>query len=295
MRGSLNNFLQYLQVEKGLSENTLDAYRGDLSHFIQFLATKGIRTPGELDRGSVLSYLIHIKRSGLSLSSVRRRMVSVRVFSRFLILEKKIGKDPTENIETPRGIRHLPETLTPSEVERLIQAPDRTTPLGMRDRTMLESLYATGLRVSELVDLKVPDINLEAGYLITLGKGNKERLVPLSEIALELLRDYLVYTRPAILKSRTNAVLFPNRFGNRMSRQGFFKNLKRYARKAGIKKKISPHTLRHSFASHLLENGADLRSVQMMLGHADISTTQIYTHVTRERLKKIFDRYHPRA
>lgn len=295
MQQAVEEFIHYIQVEKGLSENTVAAYRRDLAAFTAFLHTEGIARLSGVDRRAVLAYQIRIKRSGLNLSTVRRRMVVVRVFFRFLILEGKIAVDPTENIESPKGIRKLPHALSPGDVEKLIKAPDPKTPLGMRDRTMVEVVYATGLRVSELVALKIPDINLEVGYLVTMGKGGKERLVPLGDAAQSWLRDYLGHARLGLLKSKESEFLFPNRFGKKLSRQGFFKIIKKYALKAGIKKEISPHTLRHSFASHLLENGADLRSVQAMLGHADISTTQIYTHVTREKLKRVFDTYHPRA
>ncbi len=295
MQKHCDDFIHFIQVEKGLSRNTVDAYRRDLTHFSAFLKDQKTKRLSDLDRRAVLSYLIKIKRSGLNPSTVRRRLVTIRVFFRFLLQEGSIQTDPTENIESPKGIKHLPDTLSATEVEQLIRAPETDTLLGKRNRTMLEVLYATGLRVTELVSIKTSDVNLEVGYLITMGKGAKERLVPMGEIAQGWLKDYLLHTRPAILKSRKNDSLFPNRFGKEMSRQGFFKIIKKYALQAGIRKEISPHTLRHSFATHLLDNGADLRSVQMMLGHSDISTTQIYTHVTRERLKKVFEKHHPRA
>ncbi|OIP62272.1 MAG: site-specific tyrosine recombinase XerD [Nitrospirae bacterium CG08_land_8_20_14_0_20_52_24] len=295
MEQHIHEFLHFIRIEKGLSNNTAEAYRRDLTHFSEFLKGQGIHKAAKIDRRAVLSYLIQIKRSGLNLSTVRRRLVSIRMFFRFLIQEGRIQTDPAENIESPKTIQYLPQTLTPAEVESLLRTPDTESPLGKRDRTMLEVLYATGLRVSELVSLKNSDINLEVGYLITMGKGGKERLVPMGDSAQGWIRDFLSHDRPRILKSRRSDFLFPNRFGNRMSRQWFFKIIKKYALQSGIRKEISPHTLRHSFASHLLENGADLRSVQLMLGHADISTTQIYTHVTKERLKKVFDKFHPRA
>ncbi len=295
MLNILKEFLSYIQVEKGLADNTLAAYRRDLNDFFAFLEKEKITRLNEVDRHAVLSYQVRTKRSGLKPSTVRRRMVSVRSFFRFLILEGKGKTDPTENIESPKGLQHLPETLTPADVDKILAAPDPTTPLGRRDRAMVELLYATGLRVSELVGLRLGDLNLEVGYLVTLGKGSKERLVPLGDAAREKVEEFLSAARGQILKGKLTDVLFPNRFGGQMSRQGFFKIIKKYALRTGINKAISPHTLRHSFASHLLENGADLRSVQMMLGHADISTTQIYTHVTRERLKKVFEKHHPRA
>jgi integrase/recombinase XerD len=295
MQKHCDDFIHFIQVEKGLSINTVDAYRRDLTHFIAFLKEQKIKKLSGLDRRTVLSYLIKIKRSGLNLSTVRRKLVTLRVFFRFLLQEGRLMADPTENIESPKGIKHLPDTLSLAEVESLIRAPDSDKLLGKRDRTMLEVLYATGLRVSELASLKTSDVNLEVGYLITMGKGSKERLVPIGETAQGWLKDYLTHARLGILKSQKSDALFPNRFGKEMSRQGFFKLIKKYALLAGIRKEISPHTLRHSFASHLLDNGADLRSVQMMLGHSDISTTQIYTHVTRERLKKVFEKHHPRA
>ncbi|MDX1763261.1 MAG: site-specific tyrosine recombinase XerD [bacterium] len=295
MQRAVEEYIHYIQVEKGLSENTVAAYRRDLAAFTAFLETEGITRLSAVDRRAVLAYQIKIKRSGLNLSTVRRRMVVVRGFFRFLILEGKVSVDPTENMESPKGIRRLPHALSPGDVEKLLKAPDALKPLGMRDRTMIEVLYATGLRVSELVAMKIPDINLEVGYLVTMGKGGKERLVPLGDTAQAWLRDYLGHSRLRLVKSKQSEFLFPNRFGRKLSRQGFFKIIKKYALQAGIRKEVSPHTLRHSFASHLLENGADLRSVQAMLGHADISTTQIYTHVTREKLKRVFDTYHPRA
>ncbi|NOY53018.1 MAG: site-specific tyrosine recombinase XerD [Deltaproteobacteria bacterium] len=295
MERILAEFLSYIQVEKGLADNTLIAYRRDLNHFFAFLKNEKITKLEQVDRHAVLSYQVRIKRSGLQLSTVRRRMVSVRAFFRFLILEGKAVTDPTENVETPKGLQHLPETLTPADVDKLLASPDPANPLGMRDRAMLELLYATGLRVSELVGLRLADLNLEVGYLVTLGKGSKERLVPMGDAARKKIEEYLSAGRRRLIKLKFSDILFPNRFGDPMSRQGFFKIIKKYALRAGIRKTISPHTLRHSFASHLLENGADLRSVQMMLGHADISTTQIYTHVTRERLKKVFEKHHPRA
>jgi len=291
----VDEFLHYLRVERALSDHTVSAYGRDLADFTSFLKKQGIHGKEALERRSLLAYVIRIKAAGLSPATVRRRLASLRSFFGFLAREKGLRRDPTDALDPPRGIRRLPTALSLDEVERLLAAPDPTTVLGRRDRTMLELLYATGLRVSELVSLTVADVNLEVGYLITLGKGGKERLVPMGRSAQEWLRDYLAQDRPRIPGTGRSRLLFPNHRGGPMTRQGFFKIVRKYAAKAGLARKISPHTLRHSFATHLLERGADLRSLQALLGHADISTTQIYTHVSRERLKRIFDKHHPRA
>lgn len=290
----VEEFINYVVVEKGLSDNTIDAYRRDICRFEGFLRERQRDIP-DAGREDIVSFMVFLREKGLSSRSTARNMVAVRMLYRFLIAEKHIERLPTENIELPRSFRTLPETLSPAEVEMLIKSPDVDKPLGARDRTMFELLYATGLRVSELVSITVNRLNLEVGFLIAMGKGSRERVVPMGEVAMEWIRRYIANERVRILKGKESEYLFVTARGNRMTRQGFWKLVKKYALKAGVYKRITPHTLRHSFATHLLEGGADLRSVQTMLGHADISTTQIYTHINSERLKKIYKQYHPRA
>lgn len=290
----VQDFLHHLKVERGLARNTLLAYGRDLVKFDRFLNEKG-RHPRQVRQGEIDEFARRLSRLGLSPKSIARALNAVRMFYRYLVREKIVGIDPTAEIRAPRTWKTLPRFLTLEEVDDLLGAPDATSPLGMRDAAMVELLYATGLRVSELVSVRVRDLNLKAGYLTCVGKGNKERLVPLGRSAVHRLDIYLEGARNEILKGRVQAALFLNSRGGPMSRQGFWKVLKKYGRTVGLRGKLSPHVLRHSFATHLLERGADLRSVQMMLGHADISTTQIYTHINRERLKKIYRSYHPRA
>jgi integrase/recombinase XerD len=236
-----------------------------------------------------------LKRKGLSTKTVVRNLVAIRTFFRFLVQEGILGTNPVEEIESPKIAKTLPEILTLKEVEQLLEQPNLQSPLGIRDRAMLEVLYATGMRVSELTQLPINQVNLEGGYVLIFGKGSRERIVPLGSESMKLLTLYLKTARGRLAKGKESHFLFISRWGRGMSRQRFWKNLKDYGRRAGIRKRVTPHLFRHSFASHLLERGADLRSVQMMLGHVDISTTQIYTHVTGERLKKIHQRYHPRG
>ena len=291
----LDQFLHYLTVEKGLSDNTLQAYRHDLGRFLDHLHEKGIDDFAKVDRLNLRAFLLGLKRRGLSARSVARNQVALRTFFRFLVLEGILGTNPAETLESPKLDRRLPEILTAREVEDLLEQPDRKTPLGLRDRAMLELLYATGMRVSELIRILLNQVNLEAGYALIYGKGAKERVVPLGSEAVQWVTLYIETARDRLLKGKESPLLFIGRSGKGISRQRYWKSLKGYGLKAGIKKKLTPHLLRHSFASHLLERGADLRSVQMMLGHVDISTTQIYTHVTGERLKKVHQRYHPRG
>lgn len=295
MNQKLDLFLNYLTVEKGLSANTLEAYGRDLSRYVGFLLENGVHHPDQTKALLVLDFLGSLKKCGLSSRSRARTLVSLRTFHRFLLAEGYARENPTCQIEAPRTLSSLPKTLSPTEVERLLAAPVGDSYLDYRDRAMFELLYATGLRVSELVGLKVSDLQLDVGYLTAFGKGGKQRIVPMGESALEEIRNYLHIGRPLLEKGFGNLVLFLNRSGNGLTRQGFWKIIKRRAMQAGISKNITPHTLRHSFATHLLDNGADLRAVQTMLGHADISTTQIYTHVTRERLKRLHAQIHPRG
>lgn len=294
MKGLKEEFLDFIIVEKGLSKNTVDAYGRDLSRFELFLKERD-RPAKDAGREDIISFMTSLGRTGLSSRSTARNMVAVRMFYRFLKAEGYIEAIPTENIELPRSFRRLPDTLSPQEVEMLLNAPDTKGHLGIRDRAMIELLYATGLRVTELVEITVNRLNLEVGFLVAMGKGSKERVVPMGEVAMGWIKDYIKSARVKILKGRESDYLFVTARGSRMTRQGFWKIIKKNAFKAGIYKNISPHKLRHSFATHLLEGGADLRSVQTMLGHVDISTTQIYTHVNAERLKKIYKEYHPRA
>jgi integrase/recombinase XerD len=286
-------YLDHLAVERGLSRNTLDAYRRDLQILQRALGSgRSLPSAGTEDLVRVLGKL---RAEGRSSRSVARWLVAVRGFFAYLVSEGVVDANPTSHIDAPRSWRTLPKVLSFEEVEALLAAPDRSVPTGLRDAAMLEVLYATGLRVSELVGLRLRDLHLDAGYLRCVGKGSKERVVPLGAEALGSIHRYLAEGRPSLLGKKKNDSLFVNCRGAPLSRQGFWKILKGYRVRAGIRTDFSPHTLRHSFATHLLENGADLRSVQVMLGHADISTTQIYTHVNRERLRRLYEDYHPRA
>jgi integrase/recombinase XerD len=292
MNNPIKKFLDYLSIEKGLSQNTLEAYEHDVSRCLDHFKTLPL---DRLTRKDLLGFLVKIQEGGLSSRSMARTISSLRAFFRFLLMEKTIQEDPTDLLESPKGWLKPPRTLNPKEVENLLNLPKGDDPLGIRDDTMIELSYATGLRVSELTSLKLESINFQSGFLITLGKGAKERIIPIGDICLAKLKIYLESARPQLLKRRSSSILFTNRSGQKMSRQAFWHRLRYYAQRAGITKSFSPHTLRHSFATHLLERGADLRSVQMMLGHSDITTTQIYTHVTREHLKKLHQGHHPRG
>ena len=292
----LDLFLNYLLVEKGLSSNTIEAYSRDIGYYLGFLGRNGCCAVDTIHSSDVAAFIAELQKMGLAPRSRARALSAVRMFHRFLMIENYAEKNPTAIIEAPKAVNRLPAVLGGHEVDKLLNAPAGDGFAQVRDRAMLELLYATGLRVSELVSLKVRDVNLDAGYLLTLGKGSKERLVPIGESARKYLLDYLAAVR--LQKNRTENIashLFLSRLGKRMTRQAFWNIIKKRAREAGLSSKISPHTLRHSFATHLLANGADLRSVQMMLGHADLSTTQIYTHVTRERLKQLHEKHHPRG
>ena len=291
----IDSYMNYIAVEKGLSRNTLDSYSGDLVRYANFLGELGIVEIGETSKMDVMAYLLSLWKQDLSAKTVARSVSVLRGFYRWLADEGVLRGNPLEDMESPRTTRSLPEVLSLDEVESLLNQPDPSNPIGMRDKAMLELLYATGLRVSEFVHLVLNNVNLEAGYLIVLGKGGKQRVVPMGQEALDWLRRYLEESRKRLLANRQSTLVFVSQWGRGMSRQGFWKIVKKYSLMAGIRKNISPHTLRHSFASHLLEGGADLRSIQSLLGHVDISTTQIYTHVTRERLRKVHARYHPRS
>jgi integrase/recombinase XerD len=292
---ALDLFLAHVRVEKGLSENTVEAYGRDLRRYVAHLDGLGVGSWERVTRTEIRSHLGALVQGGLSPRSQARALSAIRSLHGLLFSEKLTTADATDELESPRPGRALPELLAHGEVERLLAAPDPRTPAGRRDRAMLELLYATGLRVSELVSLGVNDVNLETRVLVARGKGNKERLVPVGAPAADTVKAYLAGARERLLRGRRSKDLFVTPRGGRMTRQGFAKLLGRYARAAGIRRRISPHKLRHSFATHLLEGGADLRAVQAMLGHADVSTTQIYTHVDRSHAKRLHERFHPRA
>ncbi|HVG09339.1 MAG TPA: site-specific tyrosine recombinase XerD [Thermoanaerobaculia bacterium] len=289
---TLRLYLESLSVERGLSQNTVDAYRNDLARFGEALVRKGddLLTA---DARALATHQRDLMRQGLSPRSISRALSAIRGFYGFLVTTGERADDPAVNLTPPKLGRPLPKSLSETQVQDLLAAPDVTTALGFRDRAMLELLYATGLRVSELVGLKLPQLRLDVGFLVAFGKGNKERVVPVGEQAEDWVKRYLREIRPGLAEGRHQTV-FVNYAGEPMSRMGFWKNLKAYGVKVGIRG-LSPHVLRHSFATHLLEHGADLRAVQTMLGHADISTTQIYTHIHQERLKTLYDRFHPRS
>jgi len=286
-------FLDYLAVEKGLAKNSLSSYAIDLRHFGHSLSDGGLEIE-RVERIHIVKYFQALRAAGISPRSVARALAAIRGLFRFLVAERHLKTDPTENLENPRLWSTLPKAILPEEVEALLAAPDRSTADGLRDAAMLELLYATGLRVSELIKVRIDEVVMDAGFLRTIGKGSKERIVPFGDTAKAAIVAYLERGRSDHDKY-SDPGLFLSRRGRTMTRQSFWMKIVRYAREAGIKAHISPHVLRHSFATHLLENGADLRSVQMMLGHADISTTQIYTHVSRARLQKMYESFHPRA
>ncbi len=295
MNDLLDSFLSFLVVEKGLSENTLESYGRDLKKFLLFIESRGITSAREIRYSDILDFLTHSREEGLTATTIVRSMVSVKQFFKYLLSEKVLSEDPTAHIKTPKMKKAIPGVISLDDVESILGAPDESTPEGLRDAAMLEILYATGIRVSELIGLKLNDVNFELGFVVVYGKGSKERVVPIGDKSKDKLLLYLRDSRPALLKGRESKALFVTRRGAGMTRQGFWKIIKAQARRAGVTKKISPHTLRHSFATHLLERGADLRTIQIMLGHSDISTTQIYTHVESERLKEIHKKYHPRS
>jgi integrase/recombinase XerD len=291
----LDRFADGLWLEDGLARNTLESYRRDLRQFGRWLESARGRALLEAEHADVLEYLAHRFEHKAKASSSARLLSSLKRFYRFALRENLVRRDPTLDVDAPRRSRRLPRSLTEADVENLLAAPETGTALGLRDRAMLELLYACGLRVSELVSLGVAQLSLDTGVVRTLGKGSKERLVPVGEEALAWIRRYAGEARPALLEGRRAEALFVTRRAEPMTRQAFWQLIKRYALRAGVAGSISPHTLRHAFATHLLNHGADLRVVQMLLGHADISTTQIYTHVARERLKQLHAKHHPRG
>ncbi|MFA6349539.1 MAG: site-specific tyrosine recombinase XerD [Candidatus Omnitrophota bacterium] len=294
MNELIDSFLSYLSVERGLAANTISSYHDDLNSFSMFLKDRNIAAVSGTKRNDVTEFMLFQKDKGLNPSSISRRLAAIKVFYRFLVRERILKSDPTSLIETPRIWKKIPETLSLNEVEALLNAPNIRAVQGMRDKAFLETLYATGMRVSEAVNLKINNVNLDIGFLRCVGKGNKERVIPLGKKAIASLNKYISESRPKLLKNKQSENLFLSRSGAKISRQSLWKIIKKYALLARIKKSIRPHILRHSFATHLLERGADLRSVQEMLGHANISTTQIYTHINKDRLKSIHKMYHPR-
>lgn len=289
------DYLHYLKVERGLSENTINSYGIDLKLFLEYLRENEIPSFKQVNKEVIVNYMQSEKNNNKANSSILRSVSSLRKFFQYLAQEKIIEKDPMLLIDTPKKKQHLPQVLTKEEVEKLLRSPNTGQVLGLRDRAMLELMYATGLRISEIINLKLEDLHLTMGTLQTLGKGHKERIVPVGDEAIKWVNRYLEEARPKLLKQKCSNYLFLNFHGNNLTRQGVWKNLKAEVRKAGIQKNITPHTLRHSFATHILENGADLRIVQELLGHADISTTQIYTHLSNKQLADIYNRAHPRA
>lgn len=292
--GLIDAYLDHLRVARRLSRNSLDSYGRDLVLLARFAAGLG-RPVAALDLADLEGFVRTLMADGYSPRSVSRVVSAVRGFYRFLAIDRRIAADPARDLRAPRSWPALPASLPADDVDRLLGAPDTTTPRGLRDRALLELLYATGLRVSELVGLRATDLNLDAGYLVCAGKGGKERIVPIGRAAVEWVRRYVVEARPRLAGARRSPRLFLNvRGGPSLTRVGFWKILKAYGRAAGITRPLSPHVIRHAFATHLLERGADLRAIQMMLGHADLSTTQIYTHVMEARLKALYERFHPR-
>jgi len=291
----IQRFLDHIALERGLANKTLEAYGRDLAQFMVFLEECEVTEPCAIDEKCLLGFLERLHREKMAPASVARKMTAVRCFIKYLCAEREMDKSPLNAIPTARPARKLPKSMDIDEVGRLLKAPNIGEELGLRDRAMIELLYATGLRVSELVGLKTDDVNLKMGFVRCIGKGSKERVVPLGEIAVHLVEAYLDRVRGRLAKGERSEYLFLSKLGQPMSRVMFWKIIRKYAAEAGIKKTITPHMLRHSFAAHLLERGADLRSLQEMLGHASIATTEIYTHVTRDHLREIYKETHPRA
>ena len=294
-RRFLTHFLRSVEIEKGYSKNTVESYSIDLARYISFLEDRGIEHPDRVSEELIREYIHALGMAGLSPSSISRNIASIRTFHKFLLLESYSKNNPVENIESPKTRRKLPEVLSIDEVSSLLEQPDVSTPIGLRDKALLELMYATGVRVSELINLRQIDLLFDMEIIRVFGKGSKERLVPIGKVAIKWVREYQLKVRPKLVKIGSGDFLFLSRLGRKLTRMSVYKIVKKYASMAGIKIEIHPHTLRHSFATHLLEGGSDLRSVQEMLGHASITTTQIYTHISNETLKEIYRLYHPRA
>ncbi|MGI6555197.1 MAG: site-specific tyrosine recombinase XerD [Bacillota bacterium] len=293
MKREIDWFLHYLSVERGLSINTLNSYNCDLESFGFFLKKSG-KDFSCANKRDIFQYLVYLQKLGRTPATIARHLAAIKAFYRFRLFEGIQEDNPAQDVDPPKLGRRLPTVLTKKEIDKLLEAPNLMTPSGIRDKAMLEVLYGTGLRVSELVSLNLQDISCSSGYIRCLGKGDKERIVPLGSIGIFFMEKYLFHARGTFIKHATDAV-FLNQRGERLTRQGCWKIIKKYVQASGIKKKVTPHTLRHTFATHLLQNGADLRSVQEMLGHSDISTTQIYTHLTPNKIRQIYDSTHPRA
>ncbi|MDH7576251.1 MAG: site-specific tyrosine recombinase XerD [Bacillota bacterium] len=290
----LHEFLNYLRVERGLAHNTVESYLYDLVQFAAYLA-KGKLGLKDASQNLILDYLGYQREQGRSARTLSRYLAAIRSFYHYLLQENYIAVDPTQNLTSPKLERRLPRILSVQEVDLLLSQPNVRSVTGLRDRAMLEFLYATGMRVSELTGLNTEHLNLEVGYVRCLGKGSRERIIPIGMVAVRYTKEYLLKSRVKLRKNNWERALFLNRHGRRLTRQGFWKILKGYAQKVGIQREITPHILRHSFATHLLENGADLRIVQEMLGHADVTTTQIYTHLSQKKLREVYEKAHPRA
>lgn len=295
METIIEEYLKFIQIEKGLSENTIGAYRRDLKKYQIYMQENKIAHIDFIDRQTIQECLGHLIDQGASAKSIARFISTIRSFHQFALREKYAAKDPTVLIETPKYEKKLPDVLDVEEVIQLLETPDLNKNNGYRDRTILELLYATGMRVTELIQIEIDDVNLIMGFVKVFGKGNKERIIPLGDTVIEYLDTYINSVRPQLLKKKVTNVLFLNMHGRPLTRQGIWKLIKQYGLKANINKTLTPHTLRHSFATHLLENGADLRAVQEMLGHSDISTTQLYTHVSKTQIRQMYNQFHPRA
>lgn len=295
MQELLTKYLDYLLIERGVAANTLESYGRDLSRFVLFIEESGITDIKKIKPEDIVGYLTRIRDEGLAANSMNRSLAALRGFYKYLLREKIIEENPLANIELAKVWMKLPDTISKEEMKNILEQPGDQNDASIRNTAMLELLYATGVRVSELINLTMNSINWQVGFLIVMGKGSKERIVPIGKIAYDCTRRYVDEVRPKLMQKRNTDVLFLNRFGNKFTRQGFWKIVVAYAKKAGLQKKVYPHTFRHSFASHLIEGGADLRTVQVMLGHSDISTTQIYTHVTRDHLKEVHKKFHPRS
>jgi integrase/recombinase XerD len=297
MKDSIENFLHYLAVEKGYSEHTISAYRNDLSGLLEFMSNQGISSWAAVDRQKMLGYMLNLKERGYVATTVARKVAAARSFFGFMVAEGQIKNDPTENMSSPSVGKALPKPIPLEQVRLLLEQPTKLSSAeAKRDAAMLELLYASGMRISELVALNIGDVNTEGNYFVRcFGKGRKERIVPLYEKIANSITNYIAEDRPKLAHGKSETALFLNARGDRITRQGFWQKLKEYAKSAGLSSQISPHTLRHSFATHMLSGGADLRSVQELLGHANISTTQVYTHLTTDQVRRTYDKSHPRA
>jgi integrase/recombinase XerD len=294
MKELIATFLDYLSVERGLAKNTIISYGDDLDTYVNFLQACRVNALSKISKNDIVNFMMNQKERGISPNSIARRLAAIRMFHRFLARERIVKDDPSNLVDTPRLWKKIPDTMSLNEVDALLAQPDQRNKQGLRDKAILETLYATGMRVSEAVNLKTLNVNLDVGFLRCIGKGDKERVIPLGKKAIVSIKKYLDQARPEFAKKQDSEFLFLSRFGKKISRQSFWKIIKKYALKAGINKPMRPHILRHSFATHLLEHGADLRSVQEMLGHSNISTTQIYTHINKDRLKSVHKMFHPR-